>query len=155
VVTKLNQDRSRAPGQVCGLDVLPKFSPMKLLQILAVTSLLSNCAMMETDPPQSRLCEVHKIPLAEKTGYAPSQGTYADPSMDYINSRRRSEYLYPHLSPWYLSERSKTGWEKKEKVLICPQCEIQFDKAYSTYRAQKSLQNKSIAGMQERVVKNG
>jgi|GEM_PF-2124117 len=75
--------------------------------------------------------------------------------MDYINSRRRSEYLYPHLSPWYLSERSKTGWEKKEKVLICPQCEIQFDKSYSTYRAQKSLQNKSIAGMQERVVKNG
>ena len=98
--------------------------------------LLGNCASIVQEQKESPLCEIHKIPLTKKTGYAPSEGTYADPSMRYIRFRTDAEHLYPHLAPWYLSERSKAGWDEKEVVTVCRECQNQFDEAYRSYRAQ-------------------
>ena len=105
---------------------------------LALAFLLTGCAVQENTTPQSPVCDVHKVLLIWKTGYLPSVGTMADPTMDYVDFSSRVQTLYPNTTPWNFTEVPSFGWSKKDRVAVCPRCDFEFEDAYKAHLKRKA-----------------
>lgn len=84
--------------------------------------------------PSANTCPVHRVPLLRIAGYAPSGGTMADPSLDYVRFMAEAESQYPCVRPWFLSEKPRYGWRSKWVACVCTECESSFQNAFVAYR---------------------
>ena len=96
-----------------------------ILSLLVVGVL---CGCMKTG-----VCPRHHIPLVKIKGYAPSRGTMADPTSDYVQYMSEAEAEYPCVTPWYINPEPLSGFRRKVSAKVCSQCNSSFDTAFAAY----------------------